>query len=54
MPKDMLINSKDDIKDIYNNRANATKENSEIYFNAVKKVLIKTETMFCKYCGKKL
>lgn len=49
--KDVLDNSKNDIKDISNSMAEATKESTETYFRAVKKGLTDTDTIYCKYCG---
>ena len=38
-------------KSIYDDMANATKDNTTSHFKAIKKGLTEDDTMYCKYCG---
>ena len=49
--KYMLDDSKEDIKSIYDDMANATKDGTTTHFKAIKKGLTEDDTMYCKYCG---
>ena len=49
--KNMMDNSKEDIKSIYDDMANATKDSTTAYFKAVKKGLTEEDTVYCKHCG---
>ena len=46
-----MDNSKEDIKDISKNMADATKESIETTARAVKKGIIEEESIYCKHCG---
>lgn len=49
--KYMMDDSKEDIKSIYDDMANATKDSTTAHFKAIKKGLTEDDTMYCKYCG---
>ena len=49
-----MDNSKEDIKDISKNMADATKESIETTARAVKKGIIEEESIYCKHCGNKI
>lgn len=51
--KYMVDESKNDIKDITTNMANATKESVTITTRAIKKGLTQ-DTMYCKHCGSEI
>ncbi|MCI9280992.1 MAG: hypothetical protein HFI49_01860 [Bacilli bacterium] len=49
--KYMMDESKDDIRNISTNMADATKDGIEITTRAIKDGLIKDERVYCKHCG---
>lgn len=49
--KYMMDESKDDIRNISTNMADATKDGMEITTRAIKDGLIKDERVYCKHCG---
>lgn len=49
--KYMMDESKDDIKNISTNMADATKDGIEITTRAIKNGLTKDESIYCKHCG---
>lgn len=49
--KYMMDESKDDIRNISTNMADATKDGVEITTRAIKDGLIKDERVYCKHCG---
>ena len=51
--KYMMDESKDDIKSISSDMAEATEEAVEITTRAAKKGLTKEKSIFCKHCGQK-
>ena len=50
----MVDESKDDIESISTDMANATKEGVETTTHAIKKGLTGLESIYCKYCGRKI
>ena len=52
--KYMMDESKDDIKSITSDMADATADGVETTVRAVKKGITEDEKMFCKYCGEKI
>lgn len=52
--KYMVDESKDDIKDISTNMADATKDGIEITTRAIKKGFTDNEYVYCKHCGSKI
>lgn len=52
--KYMIDETKEDIKDISTDMANATKEEIEITSHALKTGLTASESIYCKYCGEKI
>ncbi len=52
--KYMMDETKDDIKDISTDMANATKESIETTVHAIKRGITKDDEIFCKHCGKKI
>lgn len=49
--KYMMDESKDDIKNISTNMADATKDSIEITTRAIKDGITKDDGIYCKYCG---
>lgn len=52
--KYMMDDSKEDIKNISTNMAEATKEGVETTACAIKKGFTENESMYCKHCGTKI
>lgn len=52
--KYMVDDTKDDIKSISTNMANATKEGIETATRAIKKGITEDEGIYCKHCGNKI
>ncbi len=52
--KYMMDESKDDIRDISTNMADATKDGIETTVRAIKKGITEDEDTYCKHCGSKI
>lgn len=50
----MMDESKEDIKDISDDMADATKNSIETTMRAIKKGFTEDEKIYCKYCGNKI
>lgn len=52
--KYMVDETKDDIRDISTDMANATKEGIETTVHAIKRGITKKDEIFCRHCGNKI